>query len=120
MRIGQQSLEGAGVIPVCETGTRRWTESREEGFHALRHHFASVLLADGVDIRSLAEFLGHEDPGFTLRTYTHFMPSGEVAHAKGRRACPRRRDGQRPFTRDLSALYVPWRFNRQRLRRSQP
>ncbi|WP_424534779.1 hypothetical protein ACOZ38_31890 [Sphaerisporangium viridialbum] len=20
---------------------------------------------------------GHEDPGFTLRTYTHFMPSGE-------------------------------------------
>lgn len=32
---------------------------------------------DGVDIRSLAEFLGHEDPGFTLRTYTHFMPSGE-------------------------------------------
>ncbi|MER5627148.1 tyrosine-type recombinase/integrase [Streptosporangium sp. NPDC002544] len=77
MRIGQQSLEGAGVIPVRETGTRRWTESREEGFHALRHHFASVLLADGVDIRGLAEFLGHEDPGFTLRTYAHFMPSGE-------------------------------------------
>ncbi|MFI7035511.1 hypothetical protein ACIBI0_02375 [Microbispora rosea] len=26
-----------------------------------------MLLADGVDVRSLAEFLGHHDPGFTLR-----------------------------------------------------
>jgi integrase len=27
-----------------------------------------------VDIRTVAEFLGHNDPGFTLRTYTHFIP----------------------------------------------
>jgi integrase len=49
--------------------------TRENGYHALRHHFASVLLERGVDIRALAEFLGHADPGFTLRTYTHLMPS---------------------------------------------
>ncbi|MFA1551536.1 tyrosine-type recombinase/integrase [Actinomadura chokoriensis] len=49
--------------------------TRDNGFHALRHHFASVLLEQGVDIRALAEFLGHADPGFTLRTYTHLMPS---------------------------------------------
>lgn len=49
--------------------------TREDGFHALRHHFASVLLHDGVDIRALAEYLGHADPGFTLRVYTHLMPS---------------------------------------------
>ena len=48
---------------------------RGNGFHALRHYFASVLLADGVDIRALSEYLGHHDPGFTLRTYTHLMPS---------------------------------------------
>jgi 4-diphosphocytidyl-2C-methyl-D-erythritol kinase len=29
-------------------------ESRENGFHALRHHFASVLLHDGVDIAAHA------------------------------------------------------------------
>jgi integrase len=27
-----------------------------------------------VDIRTVAEYLGHSDPGFTLRTYTHLMP----------------------------------------------
>lgn len=51
------------------------TPSRETGFHQLRHHFASVLLSGGVDIKALAEYLGHADPGFTLRVYTHLMPS---------------------------------------------
>jgi integrase len=27
-----------------------------------------------VDVRSLADALGHEDPGFTLRVYAHLMP----------------------------------------------
>ena len=45
--------------------------------HALRHYFASALLHNGVDIRALASFLGHADPGFTLRTYTHLMPSAD-------------------------------------------
>jgi integrase len=48
--------------------------SRDAGFHQLRHHFASSLLARGVDIRALASYLGHHDPGFTLRIYTHLMP----------------------------------------------
>ena len=49
--------------------------TREDGFHALRHFFASALLHDGVDIRALAEYLGHTDPGFTLRVYAHLMPT---------------------------------------------
>ena len=50
---------------------------RENGFHALRHYLASALLHDGVSIRDLADHLGHGDPGFTLRTYTHLMPTSE-------------------------------------------
>jgi integrase len=42
----------------------------------------STSFADGVDIRALAEYLGHDDPGFTLRTYTHLLPSG-AARARG-------------------------------------
>ena len=51
--------------------------TRENGMHALRHHFASVLLEDGVSIKAVSEYLGHADPGFTLRTYTHMMPASE-------------------------------------------
>jgi integrase len=47
------------------------------GLHALRHFYASALLAGLVDIKALSEYLGHHDPGFTLRVYAHLMPSAE-------------------------------------------
>jgi len=50
---------------------------RKNGAHALRHYYASVLLDAGESIKALSECLGHADPGFTLRTYTHLMPSSE-------------------------------------------
>jgi integrase len=57
------ALRAAGITP-----------GREAGFHQLRHHYASLLLARGVDIRTVAAMLGHGDPAFTLRTYSHLMP----------------------------------------------
>jgi integrase len=36
-----------------------------------------VLLDAGENIRALSQYLGHSDSGFTLRTYTHLMPSSE-------------------------------------------
>jgi integrase len=51
--------------------------TRENGMHALRHFYASVLLDAGESIRALASYLGHADPGFTLRVYTHLMPASE-------------------------------------------
>jgi integrase len=51
--------------------------ARENGFHALRHYFASALLYDGVDIRALAVYLGHHDPAFTLRVYAHLVPAAD-------------------------------------------
>ncbi|WP_327136827.1 site-specific integrase [Streptomyces sp. NBC_01340] len=51
---------------------------RENGMHALRHFYASVLLDAGESIKALSEYLGHHDPSFTLRTYTHLMPNSEA------------------------------------------
>lgn len=43
-------------------------------FHWLRHTFATGLVAKGVNIRTVAQWLGHTDPGFTLRVYAHADP----------------------------------------------
>lgn len=50
--------------------------NRLDGIHALRHLFASLMLEQGVSIKELSEYLGHHDPAFTLRIYTHMMLSG--------------------------------------------
>lgn len=45
--------------------------NRANGMHVLRHSYATAALAGGEDIRTVAAHLGHDDPAFTLRTYTH-------------------------------------------------
>lgn len=40
-------------------------------YHALRHTFATRCIERGVDIKSLAEVLGHADASITLNTYVH-------------------------------------------------
>lgn len=44
---------------------------KEIRFHDLRHTYASLAIRAGMDVRLLADRLGHRDPAFTLRTYTH-------------------------------------------------
>ena len=41
--------------------------------HKLRHAFASILVALGEDPISVMRQIGHTDPAFTLRVYTHMM-----------------------------------------------
>lgn len=61
-RLWKPALEKAGI-----------EATRENGTHALRHFYASVLLDAGENVKALSEYLGHADPGFTLRVYTHLM-----------------------------------------------
>lgn len=70
-RIWKPALVEAGVEPT-----------RDNGMHALRHLYASVLLDGGESIMAVSEYLGHADPGFTLRTYTHLMPSSDARTRK--------------------------------------
>lgn len=52
-------------------------DTRDNGMHALRHRYASVLLAGGVDINRLSAYLGHASAAFTLSVYCHLMPSDD-------------------------------------------
>ncbi|MEE1929460.1 site-specific integrase [Streptomyces sp. TRM 70351] len=74
--VWKPALVDAGVLPAREEG-ERYASAREHGMHALRHFYASLLLDAGENVRALSQYLGHSDPGFTLRTYTHLMPSSE-------------------------------------------
>jgi integrase len=56
-------------------GTTAFGPEQSTGTHALRHYYASTILENSGNIRALAEFLGHKDPGFTLRVYGHLMPN---------------------------------------------
>ena len=51
-------------------------------FHDLRHTFATTALQSGADIRTVSGMLGHADPGFTLRTYTHTSNPMQVKAAE--------------------------------------
>ncbi|WP_307677863.1 hypothetical protein [Streptomyces sp. V4I2] len=62
-----------------------WKPSREHGFHALRHFSVSEELGAGESVVSLARRLGHSDPGFTLRSYSHFLPPQAQSPRESRR-----------------------------------
>jgi len=46
------------------------------GFHTFRHSCASLLFDHGRNVKQVQEWLGHADPGFTLRTYVHLLDDG--------------------------------------------
>jgi len=95
-RVWKPALSAAGVIPpprVTEhplahrpgkfRTVKTYQESRENGFHALRHTFASVQLDAREPIVAVSKWLGHADPSITLRIYAHMMPE---ADGRGRSA----------------------------------
>ncbi|MBT4977281.1 MAG: tyrosine-type recombinase/integrase [Gemmatimonadetes bacterium] len=54
--------------------------------HDLRHTCASLLIAEGLNIKQVSSHLRHSSVGVTLDTYGHLYPGdrNEVAHAMDR------------------------------------
>jgi len=63
VNLANERLQEAGEVPLPSPLTP----------HKLRHTFASVLVALGVDPGAVMDQLGHTDPTFTLRVYRHGM-----------------------------------------------
>lgn len=103
------TTRGGGALDR-NTFNRRWRQARraagvpderENGCHKLRHTAASAWLAQGVDVRTVAEYMGHANASTTLSTYAHLMPD---AADRARRAMDAFFRGE---TSEASARDVP-------------
>lgn len=47
------------------------------GTHSLRHTFASMLFANGVDVKTVSKLLGHASIQITLNTYIHMIDKAD-------------------------------------------
>jgi integrase len=51
--------------------------AKGDGFHQLRHFYASLLIHSGQSVKPIQEYLGHQSAVLTLDTYGHLWPQGE-------------------------------------------
>jgi integrase len=51
-------------------------------FHDLRHSYGSLLNAEGVDPRTIADLMGHSTRGFSLERYVHSYDESKAAAAR--------------------------------------
>jgi integrase len=65
-----------GLYVEVEDGDGEARKRSTVSFHTFRHTCASLLFARGRNPKQVQEWLGHADPGFTLRTYVHLLDEG--------------------------------------------
>ena len=68
-------LHESGIQRAVKEAVRRAGLARPASSHSFRHSFATHLLEDGYDIRTIQDLLGHTDVKTTM-IYTHVLNRG--------------------------------------------
>lgn len=93
--IGMAQSDGTPVICSCTFGKFEvhnfetwWRKFRKDNgfdglkFHELRHTQATLLLAQGVDVKTVQARLGHSNASLTLNWYAHAVPENDEKAAR--------------------------------------
>ncbi len=67
------NLRRRTIKPAMEEAGAPWA-----AFHTLRHTYASLQLAAGVNVVQVSRALGHHSAAFTLDTYVHLLEGDEA------------------------------------------
>ena len=57
-------------------------DSTQYSSHKLRHTAATLMLQNGVDVKTVSSMLGHYSAGFTLDTYAHVTTDAQLKAAQ--------------------------------------